>query len=112
MRRKTDATVNIELRVHLERVDDVDTRWIWWADSQQLPGFSAAADHLPDLLERAREVIRDGGLADADANITTVLVPLEPPSEPSAQNGKADPDPSLGTGIPRQAVSTRTLVSP
>jgi hypothetical protein len=106
-----EATVDVELRVHLERVDDADTRWVWWADSVQLPGFSAAADHLPDLLSRARDVIREEKILPDEANITVLLVPIEHPSGATALNAVA-PAPSLGTGgpVPRQAVSTRTLV--
>ena len=106
-----EATVDVELRVHLERVDDADTRWVWWADSVPLPGFSAAADHLPDLLSRARDVIREEKILPDEANITVLLVPIEHPSGATALNAVA-PAPSLGTGgpVPRQAVSTRTLV--
>jgi hypothetical protein len=104
--------VDIELRVHLERVDDADTRWVWWADSQQLPGFSAAADHLPDLMSKAKAVILEEGMATEDAKITTVLIPVERSSEGPALN-VASAVQSLGPAgpLPRQAVSTRTLVT-
>jgi len=42
-----------------------------------VPGFSAAADHLPDLLSRARDVIREEKILPDEANITVLLVPIE-----------------------------------
>lgn len=41
----------IETRVTYHHEDDA-----WWAESPDVPGFSAAADSLPDL----RQVVREG----------------------------------------------------
>ena len=101
--------MDIQLRVHLEPGEG--TEWVWWADSEQLPGFTAAADHLPDLLAKAKDVIREEGLAAEDTKIVAVLVPLEHPSEAGVLN-EAPLDRSLDTRGPeqRQAISTRTLL--
>jgi hypothetical protein len=100
--------VDIQLRVHWEPVEGAG--WVWWADSEQLPGFSAAADHLPELIERAHAAIREEGLAVEGARITTVIAPVDWPSEPAALNDAETP--GLDRGPERQqALSTRKLVS-
>jgi len=60
----------IDLLIHLEQVPDPDPGFVWWAESPDLPGFSAAADHLPDLLRQAEAAIDD---LVADAEIVPML---------------------------------------
>jgi hypothetical protein len=47
----------ITLRIHLEPAGDIDAGFVWWAESDQVPGFTAAADHLPELIDRARAAL-------------------------------------------------------
>jgi hypothetical protein len=49
-----------EVRVHLEPVDGGEIAW--WAESDQLPGLSAAAGNLPALLDLVREELVDLGV--------------------------------------------------
>lgn len=48
--------MKVELLLHLELTGG-DPRFVWWAESPQLPGFSAAADHLRDLLAQSRAAV-------------------------------------------------------
>lgn len=45
-----------ELTIHLESVDD---EVVWWADSPDVPGFSAAAPSLVELRERASAALEE-----------------------------------------------------
>ena len=47
----------IDLVIHLETVNS--HRVMWWADSPQVPGFSAAADSLSALRARAKEALAE-----------------------------------------------------
>lgn len=47
-----------ELIIHLE---DADGEVVWWAESPDVPGFSAAAPTLAELRERAREALSARG---------------------------------------------------
>lgn len=46
--------MTIELMLHLERADD---QVVWWAETTDVPGFSAAADTLAELRERVRSAL-------------------------------------------------------
>lgn len=48
--------MDVTLRVRLERAVD---KVVWWADSPELAGFSAAADSMGQLRDRARAAIVD-----------------------------------------------------
>lgn len=49
--------MQIYLQIHLEPLPE-EPFFSWWAESDQLPGFSAAADHLPELLSLVEEGAR------------------------------------------------------
>ena len=49
--------MQICLQIHLEPLPE-EPFFSWWAESDQLEGFSAAADHLPELLSLAEEGAR------------------------------------------------------
>ena len=100
--------MDIQLRVHWEPVDDAG--WVWWADSEQLPGFSVAADHLPEMLERAQAVIGEEGLAAEGARILPTLVSDDWPSEPAAVNDAKTSDLTTRGPEGQRAVNTRKLV--
>ena len=43
--------MQVTLLIHLELAEgDAGPQFVWWAESPDIEGFSAAADHLPDLL--------------------------------------------------------------
>jgi hypothetical protein len=72
----------VELHVHLEGTDDPTSPIIWWADTDDFPGFSAAADHLNELLKRSEVALVD--LAGEDVEVHPTMVPNdEPISAPS-----------------------------
>jgi hypothetical protein len=48
--------VTTELTIHLE---DVDGEVVWWADSPDVPGFSAAAPSLEELRKQAATALAD-----------------------------------------------------
>jgi predicted RNase H-like HicB family nuclease len=52
--------MTLALKIHLEAVGEPDDGgFVWWAESDDLPGFTAAADHLPDLLAQSADAIRE-----------------------------------------------------
>jgi len=55
--------MEINLLVHIEAIEE-EKKVVWWAESEELPGFSSAADHLPELLSLCREAIADMGFED------------------------------------------------
>jgi hypothetical protein len=55
--------------VHLERTDDGPS---WWAVSEEVPGFSAAADTLTELRTRIRAALSDLGIGEG--SFSEVLV--------------------------------------
>lgn len=62
------------LVVHL---DEADGEAVWWAESPDLPGFSAAAPTLAELRERVTGAIGDGWtehLAGGPVRILTLPV--------------------------------------
>lgn len=102
--------MDIQLNVHFEPVGSDE--WVWWADSDQVPGFTAAADHLKEMLKRARLALEAEGVITRDSKVTTLLVPAEPPSEPAALND-VRPDVTAPKGPEgRQSVKVRGPLVP
>lgn len=52
----TRRMATIELIIHLEGVDG---EAVWWAESPDVPGFSAAAPSLIELRERAQAALEE-----------------------------------------------------
>ena len=50
--------MEIKVHIYLEPLGD-PMRSVWWAESPELPGFYAAADHLPELLTRSEAAVRE-----------------------------------------------------
>lgn len=48
--------MNAQLVIHL---DNADGKLVWWAESPQVPGFTASADTLPELRGTIAEVLAD-----------------------------------------------------
>jgi predicted RNase H-like HicB family nuclease len=57
----TEITVLLNLEATGTTVDD---EIIWWAESPDVPGFSAAADNLPELRRLYLEALRDAVSGD------------------------------------------------
>jgi hypothetical protein len=64
--------MRVRLLIHLERVPEGVPDFVWWAETGDVDGFSAAADHLPQLLEQARTALR--GLLGEDPDFEYHLV--------------------------------------
>lgn len=64
--------MQVNLLIHLEATGG-DPACVWWAESPEMPGFSAAADHLPELLRQAQEAIDE---LVSDAEVVPTLAPL------------------------------------
>jgi hypothetical protein len=69
--------MNVELQVHLEGTEDPDAPYVWWAESDQFPGFSAVADHLNELLKRSEIALKD--LVGEDVKVVPTMVPTGEP---------------------------------
>ena len=79
----------IRVFVHLEAVGTASgaTGFSWWAESPDVPGYSAAADHLPDLLRLAEEGL-PGLLSQQRVDIEWRLMPNDSTSEGDALPAK------------------------
>ena len=52
--------MSVRLLVHVEKVgDDATPPFVWWAESPDVPGFSAAEDYLPALIESCRRALAE-----------------------------------------------------
>jgi hypothetical protein len=49
----------VKIRIHLENVMEPSSRLVWWAESDDVPGFSALADDLNELLVRCDISVAD-----------------------------------------------------
>ena len=72
MSAEMENAVIVQLHVHLERVDGHPC---WWADSPDVPGFSATADSLPEVVSRATWAIHDI-YAEEGADVERVVTHL------------------------------------
>lgn len=68
--------MNVELVIHLDSADD---QAVWWAESDDVPGFSASADSLVELRRRAHAAI--GEIVGEPARIRERLVGVALESE-------------------------------
>lgn len=74
------TTEPAELLIHLESADgDV----VWWAESPQVPGFTAAAPTLAELRELALDALRSE--LSPDVEVAEVLVSDEVHVDPSGR---------------------------
>jgi hypothetical protein len=67
--------MDVTLVIHLEIAEDPDPSFVWWAESNDLPGFSSAADNLPELLRLSRQAIDEMDLSEVSIRYT--LAPPE-----------------------------------
>src|SRR4051794_27318799 len=102
---KREATMATTVRIHGELLPDL-TKLVWWAESSDVPGFSATAETLVEL----RELVHDGlahalgdRALDADAlHIRYELVNAQPEAGPAVASPQheAHPAPTSRVVIP------------
>lgn len=52
--------MTVRLLVHVERVPEKGLApFVWWAESPDVPGFSAAEDYLPALIKSCRDALAE-----------------------------------------------------
>ena len=51
--------MSIVVTIHLEQTEDEPRAFVWWGESDAVAGFSAAADHLLELITRAQEALAE-----------------------------------------------------
>ena len=85
--------MDITLVIHLEVAEDPQPKFVWWADSEDLPGFSSAADHLQELLKLSREAIDE--MALGKVNIRYAWAPPENQAKGAFDAPEPASDPAL-----------------
>ncbi|MHB1710356.1 MAG: DUF1902 domain-containing protein [Acidimicrobiales bacterium] len=78
----------IKLRVHLESTDDPESPFVWWAESDEVRGFSAAAGHLAELLARSQDALAD--LLGQEIEVSPTMVPNDEPVEAPSTTLRGD----------------------
>jgi hypothetical protein len=92
--------VTVTLKIHLESVANAEP--VWWAESDDVPGLSVAADHLRELVEHAKAAIEE--LMGPNVEIVQQMVfdAADEPARPS--------DMQTAPAVPiRQKISTDLL---
>lgn len=90
-------SLNVRLLVHLEVVPGGDPAFVWWAESDEVPGFSAAADHLPDLMKQAVDAL--GDILGEDVTIDAVLATPAPAEREPVEVSGSGAQPTT-SGVP------------
>jgi predicted RNase H-like HicB family nuclease len=86
--------MKIRLVVHLEAAAGQESPFVWWAEADELPGFSAAADHLRELLARAEAAIPEV-LRERDLDATDLQIRVELAAEEAAATYGDSPAPPV-----------------
>ena len=99
----------VELLIHLESISPENGGgFVWWAESPELPGFTASADHLPELIEKSRVAVSEL-LGEGEVTVVPQLVADEDesaaPSDPVPNAERAAQGPVETRGIRRALVS-------
>ena len=86
------GAMQIDLEVHIEATGDRDEPAVWWAETEQVPGFSASAPHLAELLERTEAALSDilGDEVALKPNLTPVESADSPGSAGAPNGGASD----------------------
>ncbi|MFV2063473.1 MAG: type II toxin-antitoxin system HicA family toxin [Chloroflexota bacterium] len=99
-------TMNAIFRVHIESgISEV----VWWADTDAIPGFSAAADSLREL----RALIDEAAAQHLDPDAVVALELIASVPEPDSQNEPAEIPEELLTLPPfvPESVRSQTIVT-
>ncbi len=95
--------MDVDVMVHLEEIPD-DPGYSWWAESSAIPGFSAAAPSLPELLRRVTAAVPEILAQDpAEIHIRPTLVTDDESSAGDSPRQSESPD---GYSVRRVAVLT------
>jgi hypothetical protein len=79
-----EVAMHIKLLIHCEATDVEEPPFVWWAESPDVAEFSAAADHLPDLLVQARVGLEE--YLGTDVTIDVSLAEDDPPPQPTVSS--------------------------
>lgn len=97
--------MDVTLRVHL---DEADGPTGWWADSPQVPGFSAAANSMDELVARATWALNDVVCDEFSEELGDVTVELV-----ARESGTGNPASTLAEGAEGNVgVTTVRVVTP
>ena len=99
--------MTVVLKIHLETAGPrPGDGFVWWAESDDLPGFNAAADHLPELMSQSTEAIKEI-TGDDDVEIVPQVMFDDETSESRERSAVADSAPAAP--VRQVIVSTRML---
>lgn len=88
------------LDVHLEKVSDEAPHFAWWAETPAVENLSIAADHLPELLNRARAAIAEiTGTPPEEVELEIRFVRDEDHPDVRPSQGLGDQDPADRRGV-------------
>jgi hypothetical protein len=100
--------VTITVKIHTEPMDAPDFRMGWWAESDQVPGWTASAESLRELKELVNEGVRFA-LDDDTVEVVLALVPFED-ERPQGPERVTPGDPEVPRIEINRAIRTTTLV--
>jgi hypothetical protein len=92
-----EDAMTVTMHAYLEPTGTGETS-SWWSESPDVPGFYAAAEHLPELIIRSEAAVREilaEQSTDEPVSFTWALMGSAPPSETDevvqvTQEGKAE----------------------
>ena len=68
----------VEFVAHLEALPSgSEPAFTWWGEAPEVPTFSASADHLPDLIDQAREALTEIFEGEVRLRVTVADIPQE-----------------------------------
>jgi len=94
--------MQIDLDVHIEATGDRDEPAVWWAEADQVPGFSASAPHLAELLERCRAALSD--ILGGEVDLRPSLAPVDLVTSPGGVASPVGRGPDEGPQPARDAI--------
>jgi len=100
--------VTVVLKIHVEAVGAPGEGFVWWAESDDLPGFNGAADHLPDLMRQSTEAIKEI-TGDDDVEIVPQMNFDDEDSERRQPSSPAASDSAPATPVRQVIVANRML---
>ena len=100
--------MSIVVTIHLEQTQDEPRAFVWWGESDAVAGFSAAADHLPELITRAQEALAE---VAGDSKVKFLLTDFPPSPGDHRYKGSPAPFGSISAAGTRKE-QTVTLTPP
>lgn len=93
--------------VHMDLTDEGAT---WWADSDSVPGFTAVADSMTELLMRATVALQDL-MVEGDVDEDDIQFQLTDPATWSGNSSRVDRPEQSPADAPSHGARSRVLVS-